>query len=184
MVDGKKVIFIDLIIKPDVIIIRRMNTSFNGKPFRIRKFRAPQQRQVEKIANRVNLYENLYHEMSVEIDRLPRTGYVFNGMDMDPIITKNRKDDVKMRLERDLRYGFCEEFEWDNLYYQWVLDGVLRESSVFRSSTDSPIHLPMEFGKVEEMVADIKTKYQKEFQELGEVVAEYDGKIWLGNFLV
>ncbi len=184
MVDGKKVMFIDLIIKPDVIIIRRMNTSFNGKPFRIRKQKAPQQRQVEKIATRVNLYGNLYHEMSAEIDRLPRTGHVFKGMDMDAIITQTRKDIAKMHLERDLRYGFSKEFKWDHLYYQWVLDGVLRESPVFRRDMSSPANLPVELRRMEEVVEDIKTKYQKEFQELGDVVAEYDGRIWLGNFSV
>jgi hypothetical protein len=184
LVDGKKVIFIDLIIKPDVIIIRRMNTSFNGKPFRIRKLRAPQRRQVEKIVSRVRQYEKLYHEMSAKIDGLPRTGHVFNGMDMDTIIAQTRKDMVKAHLKQNLRHGFSREFNWDPFYFEWVLDDVLRKSPVFRRDTSSPANLPMELRRMEEAVAAIKTKYQKEFQEMGNVVAEYAGGIWLGNFSV
>lgn len=125
MADDRKITFIDLTITPDVIIIRRMNTSFNGKPFRVRKLRAPQQRQVDKIATRVKQYEDLYHDMSAEIDGHPRTGYVFDGMDIDAIIRQTQKDRLKGRLERDLEYRFCDGFKWDHQYYRWVLDGVL-----------------------------------------------------------
>ena len=62
MKNYEKTIFIDLIIKPDVIIIRRMNTTFNNIPFRIYKLRNPQKQQVDKIVEIVNSYDNLYKQ--------------------------------------------------------------------------------------------------------------------------
>ena len=35
-----------------------------------------------------------------------------------------------------------------------------------------------------EVVAIMKAKYQEEFEELNDVVAEYGGEMWLGNFEV
>lgn len=182
--NGKEVVFIDLIIKPDVIIIRRMNTSFNGITFRVRKLRAPQQRQVRKIVAGVKHHEELYHEMSAEIDKQPRIGYVVNGVDIDTLIKQLRKDDLRMRLEQDLRYGFCKQFRWDWRYYQGVLNRVLRESPIFGRDRDVPPNLPAELRRMHEAAATIKAKYREEFEELSDVVAEFGGVIWLGNFEV
>jgi hypothetical protein len=185
MVDGKKKdVFIDLVIKPDVIIIRRMNTNFNGKAFRVRKLRAPQRRQVNKIASRVKQCEELDHELSAQIDSRPRVGGVYDGIDIDALIKGVQRDTLKMRLEQNLCYGFCKQFNWDWPYYWWVLDGVLRGSPVFGRTEQDQSILPPEFRAMHDRVANIKEKYKEEFEELGNVIAEYDGVVWLENLVL
>jgi hypothetical protein len=175
--DHRKSIFIDLVILPDVIIIRRMNTTFNGKTFQIRKLRSPQRRQVDRIANQVKQYEELYREMSVEIDSRPKTGDAFGGIDVDTLIKQTQKDALKTRMEQELSHGFYRNFKWPWPYYQWVLSGVLVKSPVFGRGRD----IPMELGTMHEMIASIRAKYEKEFEDLAGVVVEYDGEVWLDN---
>lgn len=177
---GEKTIFIDLSIKPDVIIIKRMSTSFNGRPFKVRKLRSPRRRQVDKIASKVKQYERIYRETVVQIDSRPRIDGVFGEIDVDTLIKQTQKDKLKMRMEQDLSYGFYRNFKWSWPYYQWVLDSVLMKSPVFRKEREIP-DLPVELRRMHEMIASIRAKYQKDFEDLSGVVVEYDGIVWLDN---
>ena len=51
------------------------------------------------------------------------------------------------------------------------------EWSVFSRERDIPVGLRTMY----EMVASIRAKYKKEFEDLTGVVAEYDGEVWLDN---
>lgn len=181
--NGEKTIFINLSIKPDVIIIKRMSTNFNGRSFRVRKLRYPQRRQVDKIASKVKQYEELYRGMSAEIDSLPKMGGVFGGIDIDTLIKQTQKDRLKRSMEQDLSHGFYRNFKWRWSYYQWVLNSVLMKSPVFRKEREIR-DLPVELRRMYEMIASIKAKYQKEFEDLSGVVAEYDGAVWLDTTVV
>ena len=176
VVDGNKDVFIDLIIKLDVIIIQRMNTTFNGKPFCIRRLRNPQQRQVNKIVEEVRTCEERCRELSAEIESRPRKAGVHDGIDLDAAIKQVQKDEVKTRLEQYLSYEFCKEFDWDQPYYQWVLTSVLQESAVFRRAEREAADLPAELRAFNHKIARIKDEYRKEFEELG--------KVWLGTIAV
>ena len=181
--NGKKQVFVDLVIEPDVIILRRMSSSFNGKVFRVYKLRAPQKRQVDKIASKVNQYEELCREKSAQIDSQPRIGGVYDGIDIDAHIKQARKDILKTLLEQELRYGLFERFDWEWPYYQWVLQGVLKQSPVFQRPEQSTINLPPRLKALHERIAGIKAKYKEHFEELGDVVVEYDGMVLSGNLV-
>lgn len=168
----KATIFIDLAIQPDVIIIRRMNSRFNDKTFRIGKWRKPHQRQVGKIAEQVRQCESLYRERSAQID----------GVDIDTLIKQTQKDTLRMRIEQWLSHEFCREFNWDWPYYCWVLRSVLEKSPVFARNKDLQANLSEEHRRINETVAGIRARYQEEFDELKDVFVEYDGNIWLNNF--
>jgi uncharacterized membrane-anchored protein len=128
----------------------------------------------------VKQYEELYRDMSAEIDSRPRIGGVFGGIDVDTLIKQTQKDILKMHMEQDLSYGFYRNFKWSWPYYQWVLDSMLMKSLVFRKEREIP-DLPVELRRMHEVIASIKAKYQKDFEDLSGVVAEYDGAVWLGN---
>ena len=83
MSGGKKRIFIELIIRPKLIIIKRMETTFNGKHFRIYRPRAPHKAKVHKLEKIVRSYEDKYKEFSDQIDALPREHESFKGFDLD-----------------------------------------------------------------------------------------------------
>lgn len=176
-----KTVFIDIVIKPDVIILREMNTTFDGKPFLIYRFRKPQQRQVAKISGMVRQYEELFRKLASQIDERPRTSDIFNGMDVDAFIKKTEKDILKTQMEQELTYEFCHEFNWDWSYYQWVLDRVLAESPIFSRTTNIPTNFSERFKPVYEMIATIKAKYKEELKELEGTVVEYNGSIWSRN---
>ena len=180
-VDGRKTVFIDLAIKPDVIILKEMNTIFDGKPFRIYRFRRPQQRQVDKIVKRVKQYEESYHKLASRIDGRPKIGGVFNGMDVDILMKQTQKEHLKTQVEQQLTYGLYSEFNWDWRYYCWVLGQTLSESSVFARTQDVPANLPERFKRTYEAIAAIKAKYAKELKKLENTVVEFDGDIWLRN---
>jgi hypothetical protein len=184
IVGGRKSVFVDLAIEPDVIIMREMNSSFNGKPFRVRKLRAPQRRSVNKIENKVKEYEGLYYELSERIDSQPPVGGVCDGIDIDALVKRLNNDRVKRQLEQDLNHRFCKEFTWDWAYYQWVLDGVLKKSSVFGKTESEMVSLTPEFRALDHKVGDIKARYKQQFATLGDVVAEYNGIVFRGNFLL
>lgn len=184
IVDGKKSVLVDLAIEPDIIIMREMNTSFNGKPFRVRKLRAPQRRSVNKIEKKVKEYEGLYYELSERIDSQPRVGGVYDGIDIDALVRQLNKDRVKRQLEQDLNHRFCKEFTWDWAYYQWVLGSVLKKSSVFGRSEPDMSSLAPEFRALDHKVGDIKARYKHQFAALGDVVAEYNGIVFRENFLL
>ncbi len=181
--DGKKTVFLDLVIEPDVIILRELNTAFDGRPFRVRKLRAPHPRSVKKIEHRVKEYEKLYCQLAARIDSQPMVGAVYDGIDLDALIKQLNKDRVKRQLEQDLRHGFCKEFSWDWHYYQWALEGILRRSPVFVKKELEVSPTP-EFQALEQMVSAIKARYAQHFAELGDVVVEYKGMVLQGNMLL
>jgi hypothetical protein len=176
--DDVKTVFIDLVIKPDAIILKEMKTSFDGKPFLIHQFRKPQQRQVDKISEMVRQYEELFRKLASQIDERPRVSDISNGMDFDVFIKETQKDILKTQMEQELTYEFCHEFNWDWRYYLWVLNQVLAESPVFARAANIPSE---RFKPAYEMIASIKAKYKEEFKELESTVVEYNGSTWLRN---
>ncbi len=178
---GKRSIFLDLIIKPGIIIIKRMETTFDGKPFRIYKPKKRHPRQIDKIAAKVKECEEFYHRMAVEIDNQPQVYEGdFNGMDMNEYVKITRRDTVKIRIEQYLLYEYCKEFQWPWTCYQQVLDQVLSESSIFNRNRGEPANYPAELRLVHEKVAAIKEKYKNEFEQVRGTVAEYNGITWIG----
>jgi hypothetical protein len=125
-------------------------------------------------------YEELYHEISAGIDKRPPKIGVHRGMDFDLLVAALDKDQVRSQMEQELKHGFFREFRWDWPYYQWVLDKVLAQSAAF-GTPRSPAHLPPEFQKFEQVVARAKAKHQREFEDLQDVIVEYDGTLWSGN---
>jgi len=181
IIGGKRSIFIDLVIKPDIIIIRRMETTFDGKPFQVRKPRKPQQRQVDKITAKAKECEKLYYHIAAEIDNQPQVYEdTFNGMDMNELVKTSRKNDIKRYIEYYLDYEYCEEFRWPWTYYQLILDQVLSESPIFNRNRDNPANCPSEFRPLYEKIAEIKERYKNEFEEVRGTVAEYGSIVWTG----
>jgi len=178
IVNDKKTVFIDLVIKPDLIVLREMKITFDGKPFLIYQFRKPQQRQVDKISKTVRQYEELFRKLASQIDKQPRTSGMFNGMDFDVFIKETQKDILKTQMEQELTYEFFHEFNWDLRYYHWVLGQILAESQVFARATNIPLE---RFKPEYEMIAAMKSKYEGEFKELENTVVEYDRSTWLRN---
>ena len=89
MKDGKRKIFIELLFRPELIVIKRMETTFNGIPFRIYKPRAPHRAQVLKLEKIVHCYEREYKKISEQIDALPREHEIHPEFgDMDACIKK------------------------------------------------------------------------------------------------
>jgi hypothetical protein len=99
MQEGKERVFIDLSIKPDVIIVKAMHTTFDGKEFRIYRLRNPQQRQVDKIVDQVKQCEEIFLNEENKIDKSPRLGSSFNDIDIDELIKATRKQALKNKLE-------------------------------------------------------------------------------------
>lgn len=116
MSDGKKRIFIELIIRPEVIIIKRMDTTFNGIPFRIYKPRAPHKAKVLKLKGIVRFYEEKYKELSDQIDALPREIDSYKGFDLDGLTKQIRKYDIRAKFEQAILYDHQKGFKWDWSY--------------------------------------------------------------------
>jgi hypothetical protein len=182
IIDNKKSIFINLIFKSEVIIIKEMNTSFNGTPFRVFKIRSPQKRQVEKIVRKVKEFEELYYEKSLEIDNLPGIHGIYRGIDYDAEIKKIQKSSLKRDLQKYLMYEFCKEFEWEWYYYDKVLSEILEKSSVFKSNNLS-ILFPEELRRTKERIELIRKKYSNEFDTLDNIVVKYGDSIHYGNII-
>jgi hypothetical protein len=183
MVRDRKRVFIHLILKPDVIIIREMHTIFNEKLFRIFKLRRPQQSQLDKIYRKVRDYENIYQNESKKIDNLPPRYGIREGIDYDAIVKRSQKNQIKKRLEEDLNHEFSMNFNWDREYYQTVLSEILEKSSVFRKSPPSELMLPSQGKRIQEHVREMRNKYSEEFEAVKNVVAEYGGN-WILEAMV
>ena len=181
IIDGARTVFIDLALEPEIIIIRRMNSHFNGRLFRVRKLRAPRRRALDSVASRVAEYERLFERLAAEIDGRPAVYGLHNGVDIDAVVREGRKQIVKMHLERDLKDGLRREFNWDWAYSLWVLGRVLERSPVFGEASRERVNLPPAVLALHERVAEIKAKHRRHFEALEDVVAEYGGMIYLGN---
>jgi len=185
IIDGKKKIFIDLIIRPKLIVIKRMETTFNGKSFRIYKPRAPHKAKVLKLKEIVRLYEDRYKELSEQIDALPREHEIHHKWgDIDAFIKKSQKDLIKTRFQQAILYDHQKEFKWKWPYYFCVVDKLFKDSEIFRSSPKSQPDLPEEYKKISSHISKIKETYSKDFGELEDTVVEYGGMSFSGNIMI
>ncbi len=181
----EKMVVIDLAIKPDVIILREMATTFDGKPFRIYRLRKPQQRQVNKIRGVVQECEELFKKKAEEIDKQPKKdGPPNSSIDFDKFIKETDKEILKTKIKEFLTYEFCHEFNWDWHYYVKVLNKVLAESPVFDHKPDLLTNHSERFKQANNTIATMKAKYQTELEDLEDLVVEYNGSFWSGNIQV
>jgi len=185
IIDGKKKIFIDLIIRPELIVIKRMETTFNSKPFRIYKFRAPHSKKVLKLKEIVQFYEAKYKELSEQIDSLPRKHEIHQEWgDIDAFIKQTQKDLIKTRFQQAILYDHQKEFKWKWPYYFSVVDKLFKDSEVFRSSPKSQPDLPKEYERIYMHINKIRETYSKDFDELEDTVVEYGGMSFSGNIMI
>jgi hypothetical protein len=61
---------------------------------------------------------------------------------------------------------------------------VLDRSSVFGNRDIIDRDEPEQISRLRDKISDIKVRYEKEFNKLGNIVVEYDGFIFLRNVLV
>lgn len=176
--NGKEIIFIDLNLHEDAVIIREMNTTFNNIPFQVYKLRTPQKRQIEKIERQVKELEKKFLRISEKIDGEKVSGKLFGGIDVGELKAKIQKQDIKHRMQRWLNIVFCKEFNWDLNYYHHFLRKILAESSIFQEESLK------NYDGTNETVTKIKAKYKKEFDELENVVVKYGNNIWEQNFYI
>lgn len=169
--NNKRIKFIDLFFLPEVIIIKEMETNFNGIPFRIFKFRSPRKHQLNKIINKVKEYEEFYIIQSREINNLPQVYGIHNGINYDKEIRNVQKNILKINLEQDLRDNFFKNFKWKREYYERILSKILMESSIFNKNNRS--HKDLYQPKVNQIIE----KYSKEFSKLKDIIVKYDGII-------
>ncbi|MCK4825405.1 hypothetical protein KA005_57185, partial [bacterium] len=185
MSDGKKRIFIELIIGSELIVIKRMETIFNGKPFRIYKPRAPHKAKVLKLERIVRFYEGKYKDLSEQIDALPRENENHNDWgDMDAFVKQSQKDIIRTRFEQAILYDHQKEFKWNWPYYSGVVYKLFNDSEIFGSSPKNRTHLSKEDEKILLHISKIKEKYGKDFDELDDIVVEYGGVSFSGNIMI
>ncbi len=185
IIDGKKKIFLDLIIRPELIVIKRMETTFNGKPFRIYKLRAPHRKKVLKLKEIVQFYEAKYKELSNQIDALPREHEIHNDWgDIDAFIKQSRKQIIKTRFEQAILYDHHKEFRWEWPYYIGVVYKLFKDSDVFRSRHSIPKHFPKEHERIYIHINKIRATYRKDFDELEDTVVQYGGMSFSGNIMI
>ena len=182
--DGRKRIFIDLIIKPELIVIKRMETTFNGQPFRIYKLRTPHRKKVARLQEIIQFYEAKYKEVSEQIDLLPADYENHNGLDIDSFIKQTQKDIIRMRFEQAILHDHYKEFKWDWSYYSWVVDKLFKNSEIFRLRQSIPTPVPTEYEQISMHISKIKETYSKDFDELEDTVAEYGRMRFSGSIII
>ncbi|UCG66314.1 MAG: HNH endonuclease [Deltaproteobacteria bacterium] len=184
IIDSKKRIFIELIIRPDLIVIKRMETTFNGKPFRIFKPRAPHKTKVIKLKQIIDAYESEYREISDQLDMLPKQYGIYKGLDIDTFIKQSRKDIIKKQFEQAILYEHQKEFKWDWPKYYQVVQKLFEDSEVFRAKERMTTSLPKEYERINMHISEIKKKYSSDFAELKGTIAEYGGFIFNGTIMI
>jgi hypothetical protein len=182
--DGRKNIFMDLIIRPALIIIKRMETAFNGRSFRIYKYRAPHKNKVAKLQKIIQSYEVKYKEISEEIDALPRKYENLNNFELDSFIKQNQKDGIKRQCEQAILYGHQKEFKWEWPYYYKVVHKLFEDSKIFHSRQNITAPLSKEHERINMRISKIKEEYGKDFEALEDTVAEYGGMILDGTIMI
>lgn len=187
-VQGKKNIFIDISLYPDMIIIKEMHTIFNGIPFRIYKPRSPHKRQVDKIVKEVRKLEHMYKEASQQIDQLPEKYGVRDGINYDDEIKKAQKIILKSKITQWLSHEFYKNFKLTWSLYQTILEEILEKSAILRSNSNMEINFSEDIQKsmpiLNERVIKIRERHRKEFYSLKNTVVEYGGLIFNGNMMV
>jgi hypothetical protein len=162
-----------------------METTFNRKPFRIYKLRAPHHKKVLKLIEIIHSYEAKYKELLEQIDALPREHEIHNDWgDIDAFIKQSRKQTIKRRMEQAILYDHHKEFNWDWPYYIGVVYKQFKDSDIFRSKHSIPKDLPKEYERFYTHIAKIKETYSKDFDELEDTVVEYGGMILSGNIMI
>lgn len=182
--NGKEVVLIDMMILDEAIIIRSLDTEFNGQPVRIYKMRSPQKRQLSKIHSWMQEAEKCYRRASKQIDGQPQIVKPFNGIDIDSQLKQLRKDMVRRELERRLEGIIEDNFDWNWHYRHHVLDTVLQQSVIFRHKSQRMFDSLPEIEKVHRKVARLRKKYKKHFQDLQDVIVESQGFIVQGTMMV
>lgn len=182
--NGRKAIFIDFIIRPELIVIKRMETEFNGRPFRIYKPRAPHRKKVLKLKKIIDAYESKYKELSEQIDMLPKQHGSYKGLDIDAFIKQSRKDIIKAQFEQAILYDHQKEFKWDWPKYLGVVHKLFKDSEVFSAKERMPTSLPKEYERINMHISEIKKKYSSDFNELEGTIAEYGGFIFNGTIMI
>ncbi len=161
-----------------------METTFNGKPFRIYKYRAPHKNKVAKLKKIIQSYEIRYRELSEEIDALPRKFGTFDNFDLDSFIKQNQKDEIKRQCEQAILWGHQEEFKWEFPYYYKVVHKLFEDSEVFNSRQNITTPLSNEHEKMNMHISKIKEKHGKDFETLEDTVVEYAGMILDGTIMI
>ncbi len=184
IIDGKKKIFIELIFRPELIVIKRMETTFNGKPFRIYKPRAPHKAKVLKLKKIIEDYESKYRAISKQVDMIPKEYGTYKGIDIDTFIKQTRKDIIKSQFERAILYEHKKEFRWDWPKYYEVVQKLFKDSEVFRPKERMTTSLPKEYKRIDRHIFEIKKKYSSDFDELEGTKVEYGGFIFDGTIMI
>lgn len=172
-INDKRRIFIEFIIKPDIIIIKRMETTFDGKPFRIYKPREPQRRQIDKIKAEVRRCEKHYYCGVVEINDQYKNH--------PEILKQSIIDTFKINILQYLRFEYCKQFKWTNPYYLLALDKVLNKSILLQEDKVKPAKDFVKSMPSYDKITKIKEKYKNEFEMVRGTVTEYNNNLWIEN---
>jgi len=179
---SKKNVFIDLIIKEKIIIIKEMNTKFNGKLFRIYKLRAAQKRQVSKISKLIKECEKYYLLLLTKLDK--KIDDAIKDAKTAKMVKDSQKETLKFRLKQSLKNYIIKELKWDPLYSHHILDKELEKSQVLRKQKFPKVNYPSQLEmKTDEKIERIKKKYKKEFKEVEGVITEYGGIQFTRNIM-
>jgi hypothetical protein len=182
-IGDKKIILIDLIIKPDVIIIKEMNTDFNGESFRVYKPRVLNKHQIKKLDDLIKEAEDFYLKDSKLIDDQPKIKGIIKGTNINNLIKDLRKDGLKCDIERKLRKIVDEMFKELSYYSRYkALDEALERSSLFRNKKYK--NYPAETKKFLKEINKLKKKYKKEFDSLDGIISEYNGMVMSNNIMI
>jgi len=182
MAHGKRTVLIDLVINPDVIILREMHTNFDGQQLNVYKRPQPKKQDLQKITQWVQECEQYYREMSAQINRQPTIPKAW-GIDIDKQIKKLRKDNLKLNLERALVDKISKDLKWEYVNTTDVLRKVLSKSIIFRQENNTRMCTPEELA-LRKRVSAVKKKYKKEFNALDDVIVEYGSMIMSGNMVL
>jgi len=181
--DGKNVVFIELIIKEGVVIIKQMNTEFSNKVFRIYQPRKPDKRRMAKVALWIKEAEKDYFDACTQINSLPKVANEYNGVDLDKLIKDSRKEQIKYSFKHNLSNLVEKEFKWSWSYAQRVLDKEFERLQVFREEKRNKANFDNKEVEINKMIDGIKKKYRKIFDDLGDTVVDYGGISLVGNFM-
>ena len=186
IIDSKKRIFIELIFKPELILIKRLDTIFNSKPFRIYKPRAPHNAKFQKLEKIIENYEIAYMKISKQIDRCPEKYGTYKGENIDNSLKEIQKDIIKSQMRQAIEFDHENEFNWDWYKYHTIVNRLIENSKVFKYEKDSRSwpSFPKEFEKIERHISEIKKRYADEFSKLEGTIVEFAGIIINGGIMI
>jgi hypothetical protein len=180
---SKRTIFIDLIINSDIIIIRQMNTTFDGKSFLVYKPRKINSKQLRQVVDRIKHYEKEYAEYERQIDLLPSIYGTAWDMDFDAFHKKTLKDIQKSRLQMALRSEVCEMFN-DDWRHLTLLEELVVKSALSMERSATHEEMDVIYKKIKQQVAEIRTKYADIFRAIEDTIVQFNGFILNGNTML